>query len=261
MAFDAFTKQIGFDEYLGMNEYNNNADYDGNWGIFDEPFMQYAANRMTQKENPFFSVIYTLSSHHPYTIPKHYENRFDKGTLASHETVGYTDMALQRFFETARTKDWFDNTLFIVTSDHSTFVENAYYSSSVGISEIPMFWYFSGHIEPKKQEKILSQIDLMPSLLHYIGYDKPFIAFGNSVFDSIPNYHMTYSGGEYTFTTESWVLNLVNDKPQSLKKDNNDFIQNPNVIDDYSEIPNQLETKAKSMIQQYNHRVIFDKFW
>jgi phosphoglycerol transferase MdoB-like AlkP superfamily enzyme len=268
MVFDAFCAKVGFDEYIGKTEYdkdvqNNDKDYDGNWGIFDEPFMQYVANRITRDiaKTPFFSIVYTLTSHDPFTVPKAFEGHFSKGTLPPHKTVGYTDYALRRFFETCRTKAWFENTLFIITSDHSTFVENDYYSSSLGRMGIPMIWYFPKQVAPKKESKIMQQIDIMPSLLHYLGYSKPFIAFGQSVFDTtaIP-YAMRLSGSDYQFVENGFVLNFTDGKSVSLKKDQHDFAKSPNLMEHEPGILKALENKTKAMIQQYNSRVIHNQF-
>lgn len=262
MGFDAFANKVGFDEYLGKNEYDNDKDYDGKWGIFDEPFMQYAANRITtHAQQPFLSVIYTLSAHSPWTLPKGFENRFPKGTLDAHETIGYTDYALQRFFETARTKPWFENTLFVITSDHSAMLETEYYTTTLGTMEIPMIWYFPKYIKPKREEKIMQQVDLMPSVLHYVGYDKPFVAFGQSAFD--PNeqpYAIRFSISDYQLVKNGWVLNFANDQPISLKKDDQNFAKSPNLMDTQPDTLRTMERKLKAMIQQYHSRMIHNKF-
>ncbi|MDR0436700.1 MAG: LTA synthase family protein [Bacteroidales bacterium] len=261
-GFDAFAIRVGFDEYLGKPEYNNDQDCDGKWGIFDKPFMQYAANRMTtHTSQPFLSVIYTLSSHHPYTIPKVYEGHFPKGTLPVHEVVGYTDYALQRFFETARKQPWFENTLFIITSDHSSLLENEYYTTTLGALEIPTIWYFPKYIKPHREEKIMSQIDIMPSILHYVGYDKPFIAFGQSAFDmsAIP-YNLNYLSGNYQFVKDGWVLNFMNRQSTSLRRNDRNFAKSPNLMDSEPEVLQRMERTLKAIIQQYNSRVIYNRF-
>ncbi len=263
MGFDAFCAKIGFDEYVGKTEYNNDKDFDGDWGIFDEPFMQFAAHRLKQETSttPFFSVVYTLTSHDPFIIPKAYTNRFPKGTLPSHEAVGYTDYALRRFFETCSNKDWFENTLFIITSDHSSFVENEYYTSSLGAMEIPMIWYFPKQISPQKTSEIMQQIDLMPSLLHYVGYAEPFIAFGQSMFDTtVTPYTMRLSNGDYQFVENGWVLNFIDGKSISLKKDQRDFAKLSNQMQHYPDTLQILENRVKALTQQYNSRVVRNQF-
>ena len=61
---------------------------------------------------PFFTSIFTLSSHQPYSIPKQYQNKFGKGTLKIHESIGYVDESLKEFFDKASKQSWYENTLF-----------------------------------------------------------------------------------------------------------------------------------------------------
>lgn len=115
MGFNGFTGMVGIDEYKGMNEYPEQLrkdHYDGKWGIFDEPYLAYFANELSKKKQPFFSSIFTLSSHHPYSIPKKHANKFPKGNLAIHESIGYADFALKQFFSSIQNEPWFKNTLF-----------------------------------------------------------------------------------------------------------------------------------------------------
>ena len=71
MGFSGFTASAGIERYFGKNEYPNSIeDEDGAWGIYDEPYLQYFAQQLNQKKEPFFSTLFTLSSHHPYHLPK-----------------------------------------------------------------------------------------------------------------------------------------------------------------------------------------------
>ena len=63
MGFDAFANLSGFDDYFGKTEYNNDDDYDGIWGIWDEPFLQYFAKQMNTFKQPFYTTLFTVSSH------------------------------------------------------------------------------------------------------------------------------------------------------------------------------------------------------
>ncbi|MBK7110438.1 MAG: hypothetical protein IPH61_15285 [Bacteroidetes bacterium] len=99
MGFDKFLERAGFDGYFGRNEYGNDKDFDGNWGIFDEPFLKWTANKMSTLPTPFYSEIFTISSHHPFTIPHQYAGRFPIGEIPMMATVAYTDYALQQFLK------------------------------------------------------------------------------------------------------------------------------------------------------------------
>src|SRR5262249_40471257 len=95
MYFDIFSKRMGFDNYYGLNEYPNRRDYDGTWGIYDEPFLQFVGRELTSYKEPFASVVFTLSSHNPYKIPAQYEGVFRKGELPILESVGYVDYSMK----------------------------------------------------------------------------------------------------------------------------------------------------------------------
>ena len=98
MGFLGFGNILGFKNYYGKTEYNNDADFDGIWGIWDEPFFQYCAKTLNQKKSPFMATLFSVSSHHPFKIPEKYKGKFKKGPLEIHEPIGYTDFALKKFF-------------------------------------------------------------------------------------------------------------------------------------------------------------------
>ena len=120
MFFDVMSRRLGFTEYFGADQHPDASDYDGKWGIFDEPYLQAMGKTLSERTKPFLATVFTLSSHHPYTIPPAHQDQFPKGSLEIHESVGYADYALQRFYETARTMPWFKDTLFIITADHTS---------------------------------------------------------------------------------------------------------------------------------------------
>ena len=125
MGFQAFARKTGFQHYYGRTEYNadphsgGKADFDGTWAIWDEPFLQFYARKMTELREPFLTAVFTASSHHPYSVPEAYRDTFPEEGIIIHKCIRYTDHALRRFFETARRQPWFKNTLFVLTSDHT----------------------------------------------------------------------------------------------------------------------------------------------
>ena len=99
MGFLGFANTLGFEDYYGRTEFNNDEEFDGSWGIWDEPFLGYVKTVLDQQKTPFLSSVFTVTSHEPYVIPKTYEGKFDKGHVPMHQCVGYTDHALRKFFE------------------------------------------------------------------------------------------------------------------------------------------------------------------
>ena len=113
MGYLAFSNLIGIDQYFGMNEYGNKRDFDGYWAIWDEEFFQYFAGKLGEISQPFISTIFSASSHHPFILPERYKGIFPEGPHPINRCIGYTDMALRRFFNTASKQPWFRNTLFV----------------------------------------------------------------------------------------------------------------------------------------------------
>lgn len=190
MFFDAMAKMFGVEHYVGENEYPYSGHFDGQWGIFDEPFLQYVVERLDRAPAPFMASVFTLSSHHPYTIPSEYKGRFPKGSLEIHESIGYTDYALRRFFETAAKKPWFSNTLFILTADHTSKSSDQRYDTPIGRFRVPLIFYHPG--QPRlplfHPESLVEQADIMPTVLNLLGVpvDEPMARFGHSLVSDTP---------------------------------------------------------------------------
>ena len=188
MGFLGFSNILGFDHYYGKTEYNNDADYDGQWGIWDEPFFLYMCRKLSEKKQPFLGNIFTLSSHHPFRIPKQYEGKFDVGTLDIHKVIGYTDHALTLFFDCAKKEPWFQNTIFAFVNDHPNQVYYDRYQEPItGMGAAIMFYSPNAELVPTKlYSEISQQIDIYPSLVDLMGYQKPFRSWGRSVFADKP---------------------------------------------------------------------------
>ena len=91
MGFQGFGNILGFQHYYGKDEYNNDADFDGMWAIWDEPFFQYFARTLNQKKSPFMATMFSASSHHPFKVPEKHQGKFKKGPLEIHAPIQYTD--------------------------------------------------------------------------------------------------------------------------------------------------------------------------
>lgn len=204
MGFQAFARSIGFDDYFGRTEYDKDPrfrgeeDFDGTWAIWDEPYLQHFCLKMNEMKEPFFTSVFTASSHHPFALPEQYRDTFpDEGLYPLHKCIRYTDHALRRFFETASRQPWYKNTIFVLTADHaSSRTTHAEYKTSLGRFRIPILFFDpSGEMPVGCQDGIAQQIDIMPTLLGYLGYDRPYIAFGQDLLHTAPE--------------ETWAMNWV----------------------------------------------------
>ncbi|MFN5169902.1 MAG: LTA synthase family protein [Cyclobacteriaceae bacterium] len=149
MGFDAFANMSGFNEYFGKDEYGNDDDFDGYWGIWDHKFLGYFAEQMNSFPQPFMTSVFTTSSHHPYIIPEEMEGEFEEGPKPIYKTLRYADHALKLFFDKASKMPWFANTLFVITADHAS-AEIMYesYNTAWGYFAIPVFSITPGGLIP-----------------------------------------------------------------------------------------------------------------
>ncbi len=260
MGFDSFTKIAGFDTYYGRNQYNNEKDYDGKWGIFDEPFLQNYAKQLNATPQPFLSSVFTLSSHHPYNVPEKYKGKFKKGPLEIQESIMYADYSLQKFFETAARMPWFDSTLFVITADHTSEAYYDYYQNNIGKYAIPIIFYMPNTNLKINSQQIGQQIDIMPSILDLLNFDKPYFSFGSSIFDSTqPHFNITYMNGEYQIIKDDYVLRFDGENVKSLYKISNDSLLKNNLMSKEVSKTAEMENFLKAVIQQYNSSLINNK--
>lgn len=190
MGFRSFARSAGFDDYFGRDEYyadarfGGKADFDGTWGIWDEPFLQFFCTKMTEMTEPFVTAVFTLSSHHPFAVPDEYKDVFkDEGIHALHKCIRYTDNALRHFFATASRQPWYENTIFVLCADHaSSKTTHDEYKTELGHFRIPILFFDPmGELPRCCVDGIAQQLDIMPTLLGYLGYDRPYVAFGKDL--------------------------------------------------------------------------------
>jgi phosphoglycerol transferase MdoB-like AlkP superfamily enzyme len=257
MGFESFTQMAGFDRYIGRDEYNNDKDYDGSWGIYDEPFFQYYAQCLDTTRQPFVSAIFSLSSHHPFVLPPPYKNKFRKGPLEIQECVGYSDYSLRRFFQTASTMRWYDHTLFVITADHTSMTYFPQYETPVGLYRVPVIFYLPGRHLKQEGDMVVQQSDIMPTVLDFLHFDEAYIAFGSSVFDTTAHrYSLTFLNNIYQLVEGDYAYQWNGHTPLGLYDYKTDVLMKTNLLKQKTEVAKDMETFMKAVIQQYNNRMI-----
>ena len=273
MGFQAFANAIGFDRYYGLDEYckapghNGMDDHDGTWAIWDEPFLQYYAECMNDMQEPFMTSVFTASSHDPFNIPEEYSDRFQGGSDPFLKCVQYTDYALERFFEYAEKQPWYQNTLFVITADHTNHSNEARYKTAAGWFEVPVIFFSPDGKEPFSpmidEERIAQQIDIMPTILEYVGYDRPFLAFGKSLISTPAEdtYAVNYTNGIYQFYQGENVLQFDGgdaDRSTAMYNLHKDPLMRNNILGQ-NVVHEGMERKLKAIIQQYMSRMVHDR--
>lgn len=258
--FDQYCKVAGFDNYFGKNEYVGPEAFDGRWGIFDEEFMQYFSGKMNEFKQPFFSTIFTISSHNPYIIPEKYKGKFPKGTTKIHESIAYSDYALKRFFETASLQEWYKNTLFVITADHtSSEPTEKKYKTNVGKFRVPILFFDPSN--PSiigKNQKNLQQIDIMPSIIDYLNIDSKMVTYGKS-YQSEKDFVVYYLDNIYHYISGDYYLAFDGKKSLGLYNFKKDELLKSNLIKTEKTKATEMETFIKAYIQSFNERMIGNK--
>ena len=268
MGFQAFARATGFDSYYGREDYvadsrfGGDADFDGTWAIWDEPFLQYYCAKMSEMKQPFMTAIFTASSHHPYAVPEKYSSRYPEEGIVIHKCIRYTDMALGRFFREARRQPWYQNTLFVLTSDHTNLSDHDYYQTDIGGFCSPIVFFDpSGKLlgEPRMEQKIAQQIDILPTVLGLLNYRKPFLAFGIDLFNTPAEetWAVNYLNGIYQFVEKGHVLQFDGQKTRAVYSLSDSLMQH-NLVGRCQEQAS-MEQKLKAIIQQYMERMTTDR--
>lgn len=255
--FDQYAKVAGFDHYFGKDEYTGKEAFDGKWGVFDEEFLQFFCEKVTAFKQPFFTSLFTISSHNPYIIPEKYKGKFPKGTADIHESIGYADFALRRFFDTAKKQDWYKNTLIVISADHTSSGGNQKTDqTNIGKFSIPILFFDPSNTDlTGVNEKNFQQIDIMPSILDYLNIKTDIVSFGKS-YKSKDNFVVYYVQGTYHYIQDDYYLAFANNQAIGLYNSKKDVLLKKNLIELDKPRVKKMEQFLKAYIQTFNERVI-----
>lgn len=257
MGFQAFCNLLGFEHFFGMNEYGDRRDFDGFWGIWDEEFLQYMAGEIGNLQEPFLASVFTLSSHHPFNVPERYRDTFPDGVIPLHKTIRYSDYAIRRFFSTASEQLWFDNTLFVLVADHINGTVHEEYNNPADQFAVPVIFYKPDGSLKEYRTGVAQQNDIMPTVLGYLNYNKPYLAFGFDLNKNLDNFAVNYNNGTYQLYAGNYLLHFDGNKTTGLYELHTDMSRN--LMDEQPETVAALERKIKAYLQQYTSRMIDDR--
>lgn len=270
MGFEAFAHATGFRQYYGRTEYDaspgadDTHDFDGMWAIWDEPFLQFYANTMSRFRQPFLTAVFTASSHHPYHIPQQYARQFpDDGKNTMHKCIRYTDNALRRFFHTASQQPWYRNTIFVITADHTNTLDHPEYATALGLYSVPIIIFDPQHPQAQQRDAIAQQIDIMPTVLGMLGYQKPYIAFGQDLTrtDDDDTEAVNYNNGLYQYIRGRYMLQFDGTRSVALYDIDADTLLERNILAQPAHRPQAaaMERRLKAIIQSYMDRMEHDR--
>lgn len=200
MGFGAYARSAGIDRLVSREEYeakHGKEDFDGYWGIWDEPFLQFMGEELATMPEPFFATLFTLSSHHPFVVPERYAASLPDGYTKIHKGVAYDDMAFRRLFERFGNEDWFRRTIFVFVADHVSSEKFAPATHQYpGNMHIIGFLYTPDGALRGSVREVVQQLDIMPTLLGIAGNSEPYFAFGRDVLNEPdrPHWSVSYDG-------------------------------------------------------------------
>ena len=267
MGFQAFARSTGFRDYYGREDYEADGrfggedDFDGMWAIWDEPFLQYYAAKMSEMKEPFMTAVFTASSHHPYVIPEKYKDIYPEEGIIIHKCIRYTDMAIGRFFQQASRQPWFKNTIFVLTSDHTNLSDHLEYQTDLGGFCSPIIIYEPGvtDLQPEVQQKIAQQIDILPTIMSRLHYPKPYFAFGIDVLNtpSEDTWAVNYLNGIYQYVKHNHVLQFDGTHTRAVYSLTDSLMQHN--LKGQMPMQSSMEHELRAIIQQYMSRMINDR--
>lgn len=260
MGFEAYCKLNGMEHFYDRSHFemeNNDPAMANSWGIWDMPWLQYMARQLDTIKAPFYATVFTLTSHHPYDLPKEYEYLLGKGTTPMHHGVLYTDLSIRKFFETASTMDWFENTLFVFTADHvSPQMAHEETMTTKGNTEIMLFMFTPDGSLKGCNDEIVQQLDIMPTVLGLIGNEQPYFAFGRDIFNEKDRFKMATNCVHQVYQCITDSYSLYSDGENILHVyAANDTLQKNDIIGDTNEEILDVERHFKAILQSYTKHV------
>ena len=207
------------------------------------------------------TAVFTASSHHPYAIPEQYKDVYPEEGIIIHKCIRYTDMAIGKFFEKASREPWFNNTIFVLTSDHTNLSDHDFYQTDLGGFCSPIIIYEPGNAErqPEIQDKIAQQIDILPTVMEMLHYPKPYFSFGIDVLNTPAEdtWAVNYLNGIYQYVKQGHVLQFDGQQTKAVYALNDSLMQR-NLLGKVPQQP-QMERELKAIIQQYMTRMTQDR--
>src|SRR6185503_10126798 len=175
-------------------------EFENVWGVADEHLYEQVIDEIdrdtaAQPDRPVFAHVMTTSNHRPYTYPP---GRIDIPSGHGRDgAVKYSDYAIGLLLERARDKPWFRDTVFVITADHGA---SARGTSQIPVDKylIPVFVYSPAHVSPARVDRLMSQIDIAPTLLGLLDFRYYTKFLGRDVLNSPPESDRAFVGNFQT---------------------------------------------------------------
>jgi len=176
MRFGATAMHLGFEQLFFKPSIQGKSAEMGSWGYHDRAVFRKMLRVFKETKGPFLGTVFTLSSHEPYDLPSSHKARYPELPNEA-SAYRYTDDCLKEFFQAAKKEQWFSNTIFIITGDHTpVHLDNSAYSIDDYYSVPIAVVNSSFQREPPKEH-----INIVPWLIECLGWKANWYGYGNDL--------------------------------------------------------------------------------
>jgi phosphoglycerol transferase MdoB-like AlkP superfamily enzyme len=195
-------------------------------------------------------------------VPQEFEGKFKGGPLVIHKCIEYTDYSLKKFFEKASKMPWYKNTLFVITADHtSSEIQFDESRTAWGFYSVPVIFFKPDHSLKGYSDQLVQQVDIMPSVLGHLHFSSPYVAFGRDIFrETSAPIAFNYKDNVYQLMEGEYLLQFDGSKTLALYNFKTDKMLTHDLKDEQPEVKSWMEEKIKAVVQQYNNRLVEDRF-
>lgn len=226
---DSISDILEFDEYYGKENYPKIESKDSSSNGWDRELFNFSLSRLDKLNSPFIYLAFTGTTHIPYKVPDKSFMKFShnsKSTNGFFNTLSYADWSLGNFIKKAEKKKWFKDTIFIFVADH-----NLNRSVINKTDKIPLLIYAPGIIAPKKNNRLGSQVDIIPTIAHLTGLPIKYSGHGQSLFSKNEPFIVMFNSPDISFRDKNGIIgHNINKKLFSTYKEKEDEVNAENKL-------------------------------
>ncbi len=246
-----FLVSKGVDNFVGQTDFDPDT-FINKWGAPDHVVFERTIEEIDKlpADKPFFLSVFSTTNHPPYTIPDVDFGKVETGgeLNGNYNTFKYMDYALGQFFDKIKGKPYFNNTLFIVTGDHS---KNYHHDIPFDhrASYVPCLFYSPGNLAPARYDYVTSQVDIPPTLLNYLHISARHSFFGKDMLNGNPDnrFALIVKHNNIGWLEDKYFFSgKIGQGSQLYNLENEKFIDIKNAE---KELHDRLQRKAYSMEQ------------
>ncbi len=251
----------GIDEILDIQRLDNKGKKI-NWGIPDDVLFDNAIeyfDELALSNEPFFSALLTISNHSPFDVDNSiapFQNNEYGANTQRFNAFYFADWAIGEFIDKAKTRPWAKDTIFVFVADHG-FRTTSKYSFDPIHYQIPLlFWNSHSVIEPRKYDIVSSQIDVLPTIMEYLGGTYKHASFGKNVFrqDKENAYAFISPSADSGLLHKDSIFITIHDNSSLVTRETQESIENQVLFKELLKIKNTFVELAEKQIKKASYR-------